>query len=109
MATLVLPVRSDAPFYSVEVDLEGASFTLQLYWNARDAGWYLSFYDREQACLVSGRKVVLGAHLLGPSADARLPPGLLLAIDTTGKDQEAGRDDLGVRVQLVYVESTGPE
>lgn len=107
MATLVLPARSDAPLYDFTADLEGASYTFELRWNDRDGFWFLSLSSRSGEQLVTGRKVVLGANILGRATDPRLPPGAVLAIDTTGQDQEAGRDDLGGRVQLVYVESTG--
>ncbi len=107
MSALILPVDASAPHYDVQVVLEGATYLLELRWNERSTAWSLSISDVAGKLLVAGRRVVLGANLLGRSADARLPPGILVAVDSSGTDQEAGRDDLGGRVQLVYIESTG--
>lgn len=108
MATLVLPARTDGvPFYSFEVDLEDRSYAFELRWNERDAGWYLSVSSPDGTSLVSGRRVSVGASLLGESANEALPPGTLIAIDTTDSDTDPGRDELGSRVVLIYIESTG--
>ncbi len=107
MSTLILPVDASAPHYDVQVVLEGATYLLELRWNERSSCWSLSIQDAAGEQLVSGRRIVLGANLLGRSADPRLPPGAIVAVDSSGTDQEAGRDDLGGRVQLFYIESTG--
>jgi hypothetical protein len=103
--TLVLPATSDAPWYDFEATLEGSTYRFELRWNGRSGAWFLSLQDAAGDVIAAGRRVVLGAQLLGRSADARLPPGTLLAVDTSGTDEEAGRDELGERVQLVYVEA----
>jgi hypothetical protein len=108
MAILVLPVRSDLPAYAFQVTLEGALYRFEIRWNDRDGLWSLSLYDKAGVLLVAGRKIVLGASLLGRSVDARLPPGAVLAMDTSGANVDAGQNDLGGRVSLLYYESTGP-
>ncbi len=108
MATLLLPVRCEVPFSYFDVDLEGASYTIETRWNERAGLWFLSVSDKDGVPISAGRAVVLGADLLGKTVDARRPPGVILAIDSTGEDIEAGRDDLGARVQILYIESTGP-
>lgn len=107
MSALILPLDAVAPHYDVQVVLEGATYLFELRWNERSSAWFLSIHDGVGEVLTAGRRVVLGADLLGRSVDARLPPGTLVAVDSSGADQEAGRDDLGSRVQLVYIESTG--
>jgi hypothetical protein len=106
MATLILPARSDAAFYDFEVDLDERAFTIEIRWNARAGGWFLSLYDSAGVPLSMGRRIVLGANLLGHGVDPALPPGTLLAVDTTTQDSDPGRDDLGSRVLLAYVEAT---
>src|SRR6266508_803160 len=108
MSTLVLPADSVAPSYSFEVELEGALYRIALHWNERDGAWFLSLYDRSGVLLVAGRKVGLGANLLGRGVDARLPPGTVLVVDTSQADVDPGRNDLGARCPLLYVESSGP-
>lgn len=105
MSTLILAAASDAPHYDFSVTLEGKLLTFEFRWNERSGAWFLSLFDDTGAPIVSGRRVVLGADLLGRSSDARLPPGTLLAYDTSGANLDAGRADLGGRVQILYVES----
>jgi hypothetical protein len=107
MAMLALPADSADPSYAFEVELEGSLYRFELHWNDRDGAWFLSLYDATETLLVAGRKVVLGANLLGKSAEPALPPGLLLILDTSGANADPGRDDLGERCPLIYVESTG--
>lgn len=107
MATLILPAHHDAPFYDFEVDLEGRAYAFEFRWNERAAAWFMTVRDSLGNVLAAGRKVVLGAGLLGRTPDPRLPPGGVVAIDTSGRDQEAGRYDLGERVVIAYFESTG--
>jgi hypothetical protein len=107
MAVLTLPADPVLPAYDFEVELEGALYRFELHWNARDGAWFMSLYDANDEPLVAGRKVVLGADLLGHSADPRLPPGALLIIDTSGANEDPGRDDLGARCLLGYLESVG--
>jgi hypothetical protein len=105
MATLILPARSNLTHYEFGVELEGASYTIELRWNARDGAWYLSLYDSAGEPLVSGHKAVLGANLLGRGENPRLPPGLLTLFDTSGTLVDPGQTELGGRVQLIYMES----
>lgn len=110
MATLILPAHHDAPFYDFSVDLEGRSYTFEIRWNARAgvAGqWFITTRDADGVILCAGRAIVLGADLLGNSASEALPPGELLAVDTSGADEDPLLGDLGERVLLTYVESTG--
>lgn len=103
---LVLPTRTDVPIYSFGVDLEGVTYQFTFRWNSRDASWYFDLADVEGNPLLSGRKVVLGAFLLARFRTAGLPPGEIQAVDTSGANVEAGIDELGARVQLLYFEST---
>lgn len=107
MNALVLPFVADVPHFDFQAELEGATYTLELRWNERSSTWSLSIYGAAGETLAAGRSVVLGADLLGRSRKAGLPPGSLHVVDTSGKGLEAGRSDLGTRVQLVYVESSG--
>ncbi len=105
MGAYLLPLRSELTHYDFEVELEGRTYGFELRWNERDGGWYLSVFTGEEEPLLTGRRVVLGFPLLGRSRDARMPPGELEAIDTTGSGKEPGLSELGVRVQLLYTDS----
>lgn len=101
--SLYLPTRTDLARYSFDVDLDNLKFTFAFEWNDRDSGWYFSITDANANALLSGRRVVIGVPLIGIYRDTRLPPGELVAIDTSSQDQEAGLTDLGERVKMIYV------
>jgi hypothetical protein len=107
MGTRLLHTEPSARHYEYSVDLEGSTYVVELRWNARARAWFLSLFDRSRSAIAVGRKVALGADLRGASADGRLPPGRLLALDTSGAGRDAGEADLGARVLLGYVESGG--
>lgn len=106
VATLVLPTRTDVPLYSFTTQLEGVTYGFTFRWNGRDSAWYFDLSDSDGNPLLSGRKVVLGAFLLARFRTPGLPPGEMQAVDTSGANVDAGLDELGARVQLLYIEST---
>jgi hypothetical protein len=105
MSSILLPVTADAPHYRFTCSLEGKSYGFELRWNGRSGAWFLTVSDVDGNVLAAGRRVVIGAELLGRSANAALPPGSLFAYDTSNSNRDAGRDDLGGRVKVVYVEA----
>lgn len=103
---LEIPIVADVPDFDFQVDLDGATYTIALAWNERDAAWYLTLQTAEEETILASRKVVIDLPLWSRFKDPRLPPGVLLAIDTTGAGLDAGLDDLGRRVQLLYYSAT---
>ena len=105
MATLTIPCRPSVPHYQAQVALEGRTYTLTFRWNAREEAWFLSIGDAAGNIVLANRKVVLSFPLTSRFRLPGLPPGEFVAVDTTGRGQEAGLSDLGERVQLLYVEA----
>lgn len=99
---LVIPNRTDVPKYNLEIPLDNVTFRLGFHWNDRAGAWFMSIADVNGTPLLSGRRVVVGFPLLARFRDPRLPTGELNAVDTSGKQQEAGENDLGERVRLLY-------
>lgn len=102
MSVIVMPTRQDVPHYTFEIDLDGRTFGFEFLWNGRSGAWYFTVSDAVGTVLLAGRKVVLGFPLLNRFRDPRLPAGDLGAIDTSGQDLEAGLNDLGKRVKILY-------
>ncbi len=100
--SVLIPLRDDLEHFSEQVELDGRTFTLEFRWNAREEAWYLSVADADENSLATGVKLVVGWPLLTRYASADMPPGQLMADDTSGRDQEAGLTDLGRRVLLFY-------
>lgn len=105
MSVLVLPTQTKIPHYQFAIDLEGTEYALEFHWNERDRAWFLTIMDADEAILLAGLRVLIGANLTARFATAGLPPGSFVAIDTSGGSVEAGIDELGARVLLCYVES----
>jgi hypothetical protein len=103
-----IPVRGDLPSHTVKVTLEGKKYGLAFRWSERESAWYMSISLEDATPIASGIKVVLGPVLNARVVRDDAPPGGFLAYDTSGQDQEAGETDLGSRVELIYVDSTGP-
>ncbi len=119
---LELPVDSTVPSYDFEVDLEGATYIFAFDWNRRAQSWFMSIASADGTPLVSNRRVSLGADLIGPGVDPLLPPGRVLAVDTSAASGDTrytstspypvkltagidpGRYDLGDRVRILYFE-----
>ena len=107
MGVLTIPARPGVPHQRLFVELEGVTYGLALRWNETAGAWFANLLDRDGTVLLAGKRVALGIPLtLRAAYDRRLPPGGLLAIDTTGKGLEATLDDLGSRVKLLYVEAS---
>ena len=105
MSQAEIPVLPGVPFQSVRVSLDGVSYTLDLRWNHRAAAFFLDLFDADRVPLMVGRRVVAGAMLTRQSHHVPgMPPGEILVFDTAARDVDPGLDDLGVRVQLIYLD-----
>jgi len=104
MTAVAIPTRTDLEAYEEQVDLDGAAYTLSFAWNRRDSSWYLSLADAAGP-IASGIRVVVDTPLTQFVASNRKPPGTLMALDTSGAGLDPGIDELGGRVQLLYLEA----
>lgn len=106
MATVILPIKQDGyPAYDFDVELDGSEYNLDFLWNERDEHWYFTLSDSEGDIIVAGVKIVVDWNLLRKCADARKPPGELIAIDTN-EEGDPSRYEFGNRVQLIYIEAS---
>lgn len=100
-------LRTSVPAFRQRTSLDGVTFDLGLAWNERESAWYLSVADADGLKLRGGIRMALNTPLLRSVVDARRPAGELYLVDLDGTGVEAGLDDLGVRVLLMYI--TGAE
>jgi len=99
--SLTIPLRSDAPHYSFEVELDGLQFTMTLLWNVINLAWYMSIADADGVMVVEGVRLVEGP-IMWRFKDSRMPPGQFVMLDTTGAQRDAFYEDLGKRNLLLY-------
>lgn len=103
--SVLIPIDTPPPpHHSLQVELEGVTYTLDIRWNERDEAWYIALQDAEEQVLVAPRKVVLDFPLFGRFfTNPLVPRGQFMAVDTSNTGVEPGLADLGSRVQLIYV------
>ena len=105
MSYLQIPVRSDIPAYEFQIELEQQLYFLLFSYNDREGRWFLDILDSLQSPIVRGIKLLTGWPVVSRFQDTRLPPGEFFMLDTAGQNKDAGRDDLGTRVLMIYRES----
>lgn len=105
MAVLTIPTSTTLPLYRQAVTLEDERFIMDLRYNTRMGAWFLSLFDSEGNALAEGRRLTIDSRLIGQHKYRDgMPPGELMAFDTTGRKAPATFDELGDRVLLLYVE-----
>lgn len=106
MATLNLPVRSDVKSYTFTIDLNGATFTLRFRYNERGGIWFMDVADAQDNGIVNGVPVQTNVDLLSQTIKESLPDGLFIPIDETGNERDAGENDLGNDIILLFQEAS---
>lgn len=97
-----LSIDPTLPRQRFTLSLDGVRLGVRLGWQERLASWYVDFLDSDNEPILTGRRIAVGDNLFASCSDDRLPPGMLLVIDTTGTDVDPGSADLGDRVLLIY-------
>ena len=92
--------RSDVP---ERFRLDGQWYGVRALWNAPGQAWHLYLTASDGTDLLIGKAIRVGVDMLSQHVGASLPPGALVAVDTTGRGIDPGRTELGGRVVLVYV------
>jgi hypothetical protein len=104
MAIFQVPIDSTAEVFVQETDLDGRTFRLEFHWNDREGEWYMHVFDADDVAVAYGVKMVTGINLLRlvDNSDRR-PPGDFILDDPEGVGSP-GRNDLGTRVFLMYLD-----
>jgi hypothetical protein len=98
-----IPVAVDTPLYTERVTLDGIEYILKFDWHEREGRWFLGLFTIDEQPLATGIKVVANWPLLRRFTDARMPPGLLIAVDLSPMNGEPpSYTELGTRVKLHY-------
>lgn len=103
MSLLLIPTFPSTPHQSMRVTLDGVTYEIHHRWNHRASLWLLDLYDAARNPLALGRPVVVDAYLIRQFHHiAGVPPGELVAFDTTEREIDPRFDDYGTRVELYY-------
>jgi hypothetical protein len=100
-----LPIDGEkSPFFSFSTELDGVSYGFEFRWNTRSAQWVMSLFDGAGQPVAIGLRVVVNIPLLFRYRSlAGVPNGELVAIDTSGKNQDPTFSSFGVGVVIRYV------
>lgn len=93
--------------YDFVTTLNDADFVIEMAWADRSGAWFMSLSTTAGEIIFSGVKVVIGAFLGRRSTNPRGPAGFFVVEDTSGANLDAGFDDMGVRVRVLFF--TGEE
>lgn len=99
---ILIPLQIGVPHYTMTTNLDSVTYKLRFDWNDRMAAWFLSIHTAVGEALVTGIRVVVSWPLTARFVARGVPPGLLEAIDTSGRGIDPGFEDLGTRVILAY-------
>lgn len=102
---LQIPIVFDESSFKIRTTLEGITLIMKFDWSTRQERWCLSIFDGDENPLIMSLPLHIDSEILSRFEITGLPPGKLTLYDTTGKHQEAGRDDLGDRCLLLYLEA----
>lgn len=104
MAVLELPVRSDFPAYSFELDLDNQVNTYRFKYNERSDRWTMEILDLDGNVVVGGVPILTSIPAWDQYVREEQPPGRFLPFDETLEGKNAGRNDLGNDILLLYEE-----
>lgn len=103
--TVAIPVF-DFASYSEQITLDGEVFLFQFDFNVRFDYWSMTISDIDLNVLIGGLRLALDYELLSQYPGRGLPPGALIAIDTTGDELDPNRENFGPEdsnVTLIYI------
>lgn len=109
MAVVIVPTSQTLPAYRRQVQLDGVTYRFRFRWNTRLGSWFFDLEAEDGTVIVYARRVVIDWFFLTQSRDQPVPPGLLVAFDTTLRDDPPRIDDFGTRVLLGYLDESERE
>lgn len=99
---LEIPIDSEEASFKIRTSLEEKNLVLRFDWNDRSERFAISILDEDEDPIVMGMTLSINLELIARFEDDRLPPGLLMLYDSSDKNLECGREDLGKRCVLLY-------
>lgn len=96
-----IPLDSENANYDFDVELAGKLYKFFVNWNDRGSFWVIQIYDSKEKLLAQAVPQT-NYPLFLSSTNPNLPAGELWILDTTGKNQEITRNNLGKEILLVF-------
>lgn len=99
---IVLPTRS-IPNYFYEITIDSVPYRLEFLWNSRFDYWTVNIKTITGEPLIYGVKLIINYELIRLYGADNLPKGALIPVDTTGKLERIGYEDLTESIDFVYM------
>lgn len=99
-----IPINSDLPSFTQRAVLAGKLYFLRFDWNIPDERWQMSIKDQANKSILDGLPMNAGEDMIGRFRVSLpdLPDGLFMLFDPSLQGKEAGRDDLGKNLFLLF-------
>lgn len=104
MATRRIPIRADLLAFTFNIVLDDVSVIFNFRWNSRMERWIMDLLDPASDPILMGIPVLEDTSMIDRYIDDRIPPGILLALDTTKSGNQPDLDNFGEDVILQYEE-----
>lgn len=104
MASVIIPAsRNGSQRFGFVCQLDGINFRFDFDWNWVRSFWSFILSDSIGNLLIT-RRIVADSPMISKFIGVEgFPFGDIIAIDTSGKGQDPGLNDLNDRVQLLYL------
>jgi len=98
-----LPIVEDKYSYKYEITLDGTVYIINMQYNSRKDGWFVSLHGASDIAIISGLKVKMGNDLLSQFRHkSNIPAGRLVVLNWEDKE-EANLANFGTKVLLSYI------
>lgn len=87
--------------YRLVCPIDDYTLVFDVRWNSRDEAWYFDLYENDDTVVLLNVKIVTGVSLGRRSLHEFFKSNFMTAVDTTGRGQDPGFDDLNTRVLVV--------
>jgi hypothetical protein len=91
-------------YWEQRLILGGEPFNLTANWNVRDESWNVYLYTGAGEPLIVGRKLVLNTNILAQVQSSLVPKGQLIVVAVSKKTTEITRNNMGIDVELMFLE-----
>lgn len=98
-----IPIPTSA-FSTLSISLDNQTFRLNFRWNTREQSWSMDLCKSDGVVIAGGLKIVANVDLTSRFQAVGAPPGAIISIGESTKAERPGRDELGKRVKLYYMD-----
>ena len=102
----IIPFVPSVAEYRFGTVLDDETYIFDVRWNSRAGAWFFNLLDIEEIPIAIGVRIVLGTFLARLANHPLLTAGVMVAVDNSGEEREAGFDDLGTRVEILRFTKT---